>query len=889
MKPKFVYSFGNGKAEGNMSMRSLLGGKGSNLAEMCLLGISVPYGFTITTEVCQHFNTNSKQFPDSLMAEVDEALNHMEDSLSLKFGDYTNPLLVSVRSGARASMPGMMDTILNLGLNDKTVEGLLIKTNNPKFAYDSYRRFIQMYGDVVLGVERHYFEELLYNKKQECSVKVDNDLPIEALTELIEEFKQKILEETHIPFPQDVREQLWHSIKAVFNSWMNPRAITYRRLHNIPEEWGTAVNIQSMVFGNFGTSSATGVAFTRNPNNGENYLYGEYLVDAQGEDVVAGIRTPQTINTLGQLTNECPYPSMEEHMPQVYQELCNIYKKLESHYRDMQDIEFTVENNKLWILQTRSGKRTAQAAVNIAVDLVTEGLITEEEAINRIEPSSLDKLLHPTLDPKAKYQVIDKGLPASPGAASGVVVFSAEDAEKKASNNEKVILVRIETSPEDISGMFAAEGILTCRGGMTSHAAVVARGMGKSCITGASNIIIDYNNKSFFTAQHKINEGDYITINGSTGEVILGSVPTIQPLLSEKFEILMQWADKIRTMEVRANAETILDASVARKFGAEGIGLCRTEHMFFDSDRINLVRSMILADGLEQRKNALNKLLPYQRKDFVELFKIMNGYPINIRLLDPPLHEFLPHTEEEIQEVAEIIGISVNSIKYRIIQLRESNPMLGHRGCRLGISCPEIYEMQSLAIFEAMAELKVIGMQPIAEIMIPLIATSQELEILRRTIQRIAEIVEDKTNVKLIYQVGTMIELPRAAIVADQIAPFADYFSFGTNDLTQTTFGISRDDAASFLGSYQNLDILPNDPFSRLDEEGVGEIIRIAVEKGRSTKPNLKLGVCGEHGGDPKSIDFFQKVGLNYISCSPYRIPIARIAAAQAFLKQKKR
>ncbi|NBV05606.1 MAG: pyruvate, phosphate dikinase [Proteobacteria bacterium] len=883
---KFVYSFGDGKSEGDASMKNLLGGKGANLAEMSKMGLPVPPGFTITTEFCDFYYKNEKKFPDALKEEVNVALVAIEEKIGAKFGDEKNPLLFSVRSGARASMPGMMDTVLNLGLNDKTVLGLAQKSGNKRFAFDSYRRFIQMYSDVVLGVDHYNFEVILDEKKHEFGASADTDLTAENLEEIAALFKAKVKEELGREFPQDVNEQLWGAIEAVFASWMNERATIYRQLNDIPASWGTAVNVQSMVFGNMGDTSATGVAFTRNPSNGLKELYGEYLINAQGEDVVAGIRTPQSITNAGKKQLGSNLPSMEETMPEVFLELEKIYKKLELHYRDMQDIEFTVQNKKLWMLQTRNGKRTAHAAVKIAVDMVEENLIDKKEALKRIDPTSLDQLLHPTLDPKAKVQVIAKGLPASPGAASGVVVFSSQEAERRFENGDKVILVRIETSPEDIKGMHVSQGILTARGGMTSHAAVVARGMGTPCVSGAGGVVVDYANQ-FFTANGvKVKEGETITINGSTGDVILGLVPTLKPNLSGDFEKIMKWADEVRVLKVRTNAETPLDCQTARDFGAEGIGLCRTEHMFFSEDRIVAVREMILAENIEGRKKALAKLLPMQRKDFVEIFKIMSGLPVTIRLLDPPLHEFLPHKDSEIAEVAKAVGVDVNYVKHRTHQLQEQNPMLGHRGCRLGISYPEIYEMQSRAIFEAASIVKKETKQDVLlEIMVPLVATRKELQILKELIVTTEKSVEKESNVKLNYMVGTMIELPRAALMADQIANEAEFFSFGTNDLTQTTFGLSRDDSTSFLGHYQKAGILEKDPFAELDQEGVGQLIKIATEKGKSTRPNIKLGICGEHGGNPASIEFCHKTGLHYVSCSPYRVPIARLAAARAALQ----
>ena len=887
---KWVYAFGNGTAEGRADMKELLGGKGANLAEMCSLGLPVPPGFTIVTDACNAYYTNNKALPEGLKEQVDAAVKKVEQTLGAQFGDPKNPLLVSVRSGARASMPGMMDTVLNLGLNDVTVEGLAERSGNIRFAYDSYRRFIQMYSDVVLGVDHYHFEELLEYKKQDKNIRLDTELTADDLKDLVAKFKEKVQEELGKPFPQEVQEQLWGAIGAVFSSWMNNRAITYRRLHDIPESWGTAVNVQSMVFGNMGDDSATGVAFTRDPSTGENAFYGEYLVNAQGEDVVAGIRTPQPITLAGKAKNGTDLPAMEEVMPDVYKELVGIYKQLEKHYHDMQDIEFTVQNKKLWILQTRSGKRTAAAAIKIAVDMVEEGLINKEEAIKRIDPMSLDQLLHPTLDPKAHRRVIDRGLPASPGAASGVAVFSAEDAEARVQKGEQVILVRVETSPEDIHGMHVSEGILTARGGMTSHAAVVARGMGKPCVCGAGGLRIDYAAKTFMASGVTVKEGEVVTINGSTGEVIQGKVPTIQPKLSDDFAKLMHWADETRELKVRTNAETPQDAATARKFGAEGIGLCRTEHMFFDASRIVAVREMILAETVEGRKSALAKLLPMQRSDFVELFQIMAGLPVTIRLLDPPLHEFLPHTDEDMKEISKAAGVSIEAVKLRASQLHEANPMLGHRGCRLGITYPEIYEMQVRAIFEAAAQVNQDAKEPVVpEIMIPLVIGKKELEILKAVIDKTAKEVEKEKGISLDYLVGTMIELPRAALKAGEIAEEAEFFSFGTNDLTQTTFGISRDDAASFIGAYKEKGIIEHDPFVRLDTEGVGELIQIAAERGRATRKDIKMGICGEHGGNPASVHFCQKVGLTYVSCSPYRVPIARLAAAQAALVHRKK
>jgi len=883
---KWVYGFGDGAAEGNSTMKNLLGGKGSNLAEMCTLGLPVPPGFTITTEVCTTYYENGKKYPADLEKQVETALAKIEKTIGSKFGDKTNPLLVSVRSGARASMPGMMDTVLNLGLNDETVKGLATKSNNERFAYDSYRRFIQMYSDVVLGVDHFHFEEILDLKKQDKGVTLDTDLDANDLKDIVASYKKKVHEELGRPFPNDVKEQLWGSVGAVFDSWMNARAITYRRLNEIPESWGTAVNVQSMVFGNMGEDCATGVAFTRDPSNGDNDFYGEFLVNAQGEDVVAGIRTPQQVTIKGKEKHKLELPSMEEAMPDVYQDLVKVYKRLEVHYKDMQDIEFTVQDRKLWILQTRNGKRTAPAAIKIAVDMVNEGIISKEEGILRIDPISLDQLLHPTLDPKAHRRIIDRGLPASPGAASGIVVFSAEDAEHKVGDGEKVILVRIETSPEDIHGMHVSEGILTARGGMTSHAAVVARGMGKPCVSGAGGLCIDYKNKSFKAGDVEVFEGDIITINGTTGEVILGKVPTIQPNLSGDFNELMKWADEVRELGVRTNAETPLDAATARKFGAEGIGLCRTEHMFFEAERIISVREMILAQDEKGRRNALAKLLPMQRSDFAEIFKIMEGFPVTIRLLDPPLHEFLPHTESDMDELSKVTGIPSAEIKRRAAQLHEHNPMLGHRGCRLGITYPEIYEMQARAIFEAAVEVSD-GKPVKPEIMIPLVLSKKELDILKIVIDSTAQAVFKEKGKTLEYLVGTMIELPRAALKAGEIAQTAEFFSFGTNDLTQTTLGISRDDSAGFISIYKEKGIFEYDPFIRLDREGVGELIKMAAVRGRATRADIKLGICGEHGGNPDSVHFCQEVGLDYVSCSPYRVPIARLAAAQAAIKNR--
>lgn len=886
---KWVYGFGGGSAEGRSDMRELLGGKGANLAEMSNLGLPVPPGFTITTEVCTAFYDNDRAYPDGLNNEVEAALSAVEKLVGRKFGDAKDPLLVSVRSGARASMPGMMDTVLNLGLNDETVEGLASVSGDRRFAYDSYRRFIQMYGDVVLGVDHYHFEEILEIHKEDKGYSLDTEMGADDWAEVVAQFKKKVQSELDAPFPQDPREQLWGAIGAVFGSWMNARANTYRRLHNIPASWGTAVNVQAMVFGNMGNDCATGVCFSRNPSTGEDRFYGEYLINAQGEDVVAGIRTPAPLTKIEREESGSDLTSMEEALPKVFGELCDIRDKLESHYRDMQDMEFTVESGKLYMLQTRAGKRTAKAALRIAVEMCRDGVISKEDAIMRVNPAQLDQLLHPTLDPEAARKVVGMGLPASPGAASGQIVFSAEAAEEWATNKgRKVILVRIETSPEDIAGMHAAEGILTSRGGMTSHAAVVARGMGTPCVCGAGAIKIDYANKTMISGGVTLKEGDVITLDGSTGEVMLGEVATLKPDLSGDFSQLMEWADEVRRLKVRTNAETPDDAETARGFGAEGIGLCRTEHMFFDPARIISMREMILAETEQGRRTALDKLLPYQRQDFIDLFRIMKGLPVTIRLLDPPLHEFLPHGDAEIAEVANAAGVSEAIVKHRLLDLAEANPMLGHRGCRLGISYPEIYEMQARAIFEAAIEVSKDGGDPvIPEIMIPLIVGKKELEILKAAIIKVAADVEGEKSAKLNFLVGTMIELPRAALRAGEIAEEAEFFSFGTNDLTQTTFGLSRDDASRFLDTYIAKDIFAGDPFVSLDQEGVGELVGLAAERGRATRSDIKLGICGEHGGDPASIAFCEAQGLDYVSCSPYRVPIARLAAAQAALNNK--
>ncbi len=879
---QWVYSFGAGRNEGRADMRNLLGGKGANLAEMASIGLPVPPGFTITTDVCTAYYDNDRTYPADLAKQVRAGLVHIEQAVGLNFGDRHKPLLVSVRSGARVSMPGMMDTVLNLGLNDATVEGLGALSGDARFAWDSYRRFIQMYGSVVLGVEHHRFEEIIESVKHDRGVVEDTGLNAQDWHRVVDGYKEMVAGETGKPFPMDPEEQLWGAIGAVFGSWMNPRANTYRRLHDIPANWGTAVNVQAMVFGNMGDDCATGVCFTRDPSTGENIFYGEYLVNAQGEDVVAGIRTPQPMAAARAKPDELP---METAMPRAYQELLAVRDTLERHYKDMQDIEFTVQRGKLYMLQTRNGKRTAAASLRVAVDMAQEGLIDRREAVMRVNPASLDQLLHPTLDPKASRTLISRGLPASPGAAAGAVVFSADEAESRAGKGEAVILVRIETSPEDIHGMHAAKGILTTRGGMTSHAAVVARGMGRPCVAGAGGISVDYGAQTLSAGARVVRAGETITLDGATGEVFVGLVPMIEPAMSDDFATLMEWADGFRRLKVRTNAETPLDAETARKFGAEGIGLCRTEHMFFDPARIGAVRQMIMASDEHGRRAALAKLLPFQRQDFIDLFRIMAPLPVTIRLLDPPLHEFLPHAEAELAEVAAALGTDVEAMRRRAGELAEANPMLGHRGCRLGVTYPEIYETQARAIFEgAIAVARESGTAPVPEIMIPLVGTRKELDITRAQVERVARAVFAETGTTVEYTVGTMIELPRAALIADQIAEIADFFSFGTNDLTQTTFGLSRDDAGKFLPAYVEQGILPKDPFVSLDVEGVGALVRIAVERGRATKPHIKLGICGEHGGDPASIAFCEEVGLDYVSCSPYRVPVARLAAAQAAL-----
>src|SRR5450631_3753303 len=884
-KGKWVYGFGGGSAEGKPNMRILLGGKGAGLAEMANLSLPVPPGFTITTEVCTFYYTNKQQYPKELARQVDAALAEVGRITGRTFGDTTNPLLVSVRSGARASMPGMMDTVLNLGLNDITVEALAKKSGDRRFAYDSYRRFITMYSDVVLGVGHEHFEELLDHHKERQGYSLDTDLTADDWAELVVLYKKRVKDELGQDFPQDPEQQLWGAIGAVFGSWMNARAITYRRIHNVPESWGTAVNVQAMVFGNMGETSATGVAFTRNPSTGEKKLYGEFLINAQGEDVVAGIRTPQEISEAARKEAGSDKPSMQNTLPKAYAELTRIYNVLERHYRDMQDLEFTVEQGKLWMLQTRSGKRTAKAALRIAVELANEGLISKNEAVLRVDPLALDQLLHPTIDPRAHRKVVATGLPASPGAASGEIVFSSDEAAALKSDGKKVILVRVETSPEDIHGMHAAEGILTTRGGMTSHAAVVARGMGKPCVSGAGTLRVDYNAGTMTAGGQTFKKGDFITVDGSTGQVLAGKIDMVQPALSGEFETLIGWADKVRKLGVRANADTPADAKAAVRFGAEGIGLCRTEHMFFDEERIQAVREMILSDDEKSRRAALAKLLPMQRADFVELFEIMGGRPVTIRLLDPPLHEFLPHGEKEIAEVAAAMGADPKKLADRARELAEFNPMLGFRGCRIAIAYPEVAAMQARAIFEAAVEAaKKTGTAVAPEVMVPLIATKAEFDLVKARIDAMAKAVAKETGAKLTYQVGTMIELPRAALLAGEIAETAEFFSFGTNDLTQTTFGISRDDAASFLGAYMARGILAVDPFVSIDRAGVGELIRMGVERGRAVRRKLKIGICGEHGGDPSSVAFCHEIGLDYVSCSPFRVPIARLAAAQAAL-----
>ena len=882
---QWVYGFGGGSADGDASMKNLLGGKGANLAEMSSLGLPVPPGFTITTEACVHYYSNGQTYPDALAEQVAAGLRTVEQVVGKSFGDAANPLLVSVRSGARASMPGMMDTVLNLGLNDGTVEGLAALSGDRRFAFDSYRRFITMYSSVVLGLSHDDFEEVLDDHKDRLGITIDTDLSAANWEKVVADYKAVVEDRLGQPFPQDPNDQLWGAVSAVFASWMNDRAKFYRRMHDIPESWGTAVNVQSMVFGNMGETSATGVAFTRNPSTGEAKLYGEFLINAQGEDVVAGIRTPQSLTLAGREEMGETAPSMEEAMPVVFAEFVDVVGRLESHYRDMQDIEFTVEQGRLWMLQTRNGKRTAKSALKIAVDLAAEGVISEEEAVSRVEPSALDQLLHPTLDPKANRTVVAAGLPASPGAATGKIVFDADEAERLAQLGDAVILVREETSPEDIHGMHAARGIVTARGGMTSHAAVVARGMGRPCVCGINELSIDDKAGTFTARGRTFKAGEIITIDGSKGEVLDGAVAMIEPELTGDFQTLMAWADKVRRLKVRANAETPLDAKTARGFGAEGIGLCRTEHMFFDDARIAAVREMILADDEAGRRMALAKIAPFQKADFVELFTIMAGLPVTVRLLDPPLHEFIPHTDEDIDALAVTQGLDAAKLKRRARELHETNPMLGHRGCRLGVAYPEIYEMQVRAILEAALDVKQTAAEaPIPEIMHPLVALGLEMKYLRELTDRTAEAVFAEAGDRVEYLVGTMIELPRAALRAADLAAYAEFFSFGTNDLTQTTFGISRDDSGRFLQAYMDKGIFETDPFVRLDQDGVGDLIRIAAERGGAARPGIKMGICGEHGGDPSSIAFCEEVGLDYVSCSPYRVPIARLAAAQAAL-----
>ena len=884
----YVYRFGGGVSDGGKGDKNLLGGKGANLAEMASIGLPVPPGFTISTAMCTRYYEDGEQFPQELRDEVADGISHIEAVTEKRFGDPENPLLVSVRSGARVSMPGMMDTVLNLGLNDATVEGLAKKAGDERFAWDSYRRFIQMYADVVLELDHGAFEEALEIAKEDNGFTLDTEMSAEDWKTLVTTYKRLVEEQWGKPFPQDVHDQLWGAVGAVFGSWQSERAKVYRRLNDIPADWGTAVNVQAMVFGNMGDTSATGVAFTRDPSKGDRAYYGEFLINAQGEDVVAGIRTPQYLTKAAREEANAKPASMEEAMPEVYAELAAVFDQLETHYRDMQDIEFTVEQAKLWMLQTRSGKRTAKAALKIAVDMANEGLITREEAIARVDPAALDQLLHPTLDPDAKRDVLTKGLPASPGAASGKVVFDADAAERAAAAGEAVILVRVETSPEDIHGMHAAKGILTARGGMTSHAAVVARGMGRPCVSGAGSLSIDNKAKLLRVGSREVREGDILTLDGSTGEVMVGAVATVQPELAGDFATLMEWADQVRRLKVRANAETPLDCRTAREFGAEGVGLCRTEHMFFDSARITAVRQMILASDEAGRRAALAKLLPEQRADFTAIFEVMAGLPVTVRLLDPPLHEFLPQQEAEFAEVATAAGVDVDTLKRRANELHEFNPMLGHRGCRLGVTYPEIYEIQARAIFEAALDVaEKSGEAPIPEVMIPLVATRRELELMKAVVDKAAQAVFAERGKTVEYLVGTMIELPRAALKAGEIAEVGEFFSFGTNDLTQTTLGVSRDDAARFLGVYVEKGIYAKDPFVSLDVDGVGELVSLAAERGRVTRPGIKLGICGEHGGDPASIAFCETVGLDYVSASPYRVPIARLAAAQAALKAR--
>ena len=901
---KYVYTFGAGKADGRADMKNLLGGKGANLAEMNSIGLPVPAGFTISTEMCTVYYENNRKYPDELKKQVDAGLKHIETVMGAKFGDKKNPLLVSVRSGARVSMPGMMDTVLNLGLNDETVQGIIKQTGNERFGWDSYRRFVHMYGDVVMGMkpeskdEEDPFELVMAKLKKEKKITKDSEMTAEVLQELTQRYKKLIKERTKKDFPTDPAEQLWGAINAVFGSWMGERAIIYRKKENVPADWGTAVNVQAMVYGNMGDDCATGVAFPRNPATGENAFYGEYLINAQGEDVVAGIRTPQQVtikgskewakdNSISEKERKNEHPSLEEAMPAVYKQLVDVYQKLEHHYKDMQDIEFTIQKDKLWMLQTRNGKRTAAAAVKIAVDMAKEKLITETQALLRVKPSDLDQLLHPVFDPKATKKILTKGLPASPGASSGRVVFNAEDAEHWKVRGEKVILVRIETSPEDIGGMDAAVGILTARGGMTSHAAVVARGWGKCCVAGAGEVQIDYKKRQMTVKGTVVKEGDWLSLDGSTGEVMLGEVKTIEAGLSGDFGTIMKWADKARQIDVRTNADTPKDATVARKFGAQGIGLCRTEHMFFEGDRIKYMREMILANDEAGRRKALKKLLKFQTEDFYGILKAMEGYPVTIRTLDPPLHEFVPNEEKSQKEMAKELGVSLADVQNKVHSLHEQNPMLGHRGCRLGITYPEITEMQAEAIFEAACKLTKEGVTVYPEVMIPLIGTIEELKHQKAIVKQVAEAATKKHGVagKLKYLIGTMIEIPRAAIIADQIATEAEFFSFGTNDLTQMTFGYSRDDAGKFLQDYYDKKILKHDPFQSIDQEGVGLLMKWGVDRGRTTRPDLKIGICGEHGGEPESVMFCHKLGFDYVSCSPFRVPIARLAAAHGALK----
>jgi pyruvate,orthophosphate dikinase len=882
MAARYVYFFGKGKAEGSADMRDLLGGKGAGLAEMTNIGIPVPAGFTISTEVCTYFMNHDGEYPDGLDKQVRENVAKVEKVMGGKFGDAKNPLLLSVRSGARVSMPGMMDTVLNLGLNDETVQGLVEKTDNARFAYDSYRRFIQMYGDVVMGVHAEHFEALLAKKREKAGVSLDNELSADDLAELIEEYKKVVEANAGKSFPLDPWDQLWGGIGAVFRSWNVPRAVSYRKMHNYPDDWGTAVNVQSMVFGNMGENCATGVAFTRDPATGEKRFYGEYLVNAQGEDVVAGIRTPMPINKRGDYAER----SLEAVMPGLYEELDGYQQKVEHHYHDMQDIEFTIQEGKLWMLQTRSGKRTGKAAVRIAVEMVEEGLIDEKTAVMRVEPDQIEQLLHPMIDGSVQHDPIAKGLPASPGAASGKIVFSVEDAVRRASEGDAVILVRNETSPEDIDGMKVARAILTARGGMTSHAAVVARGMGKCCVAGCTDIVIDYGAQRFTAGKHVFKAGDEITLEGTTGCVYAGTLPTVEPELDDTFRRFMEWVDSFRKLGVRTNADTPNDSATARSFGAAGIGLCRTEHMFFDEERIDVVRRMIMSETTEERREVLEKILPMQREDFVGVYKAMDGFPVTIRLLDPPLHEFLPHDEPDVKALADRLGMGIAELKSKIEAHREFNPMLGHRGCRLGITYVEVYEIQVRAIIEAACMVKKEGVDVRPEIMVPLVGFKAELEYLREMIKRVADEVIRENGVELNYLIGTMIEVPRAAVAAGRIAEVADFFSFGTNDLTQMGCGFSRDDSGPFIEDYIEKGILPNDPFESLDTEGIGEMVRMAVERGRSVKPDLKLGICGEHGGDPASVHFCHKIGLDYVSCSPYRVPIARLAAAQAAIEE---